>query len=200
MPELRIILLVVGVLFVAGIAGFEWWRSRGNRPLRPACRVTMAHADSPPRAAPVPLPDINVVRDLRVAMSDSLPVIELASTFGVWNPTRAWHFHFRRRRGGCARMTAGRASRPGRRAPSTTRSEPYIGQDDSISAVRVIEEEQPVRGPQLVLALARAKPNGASSPCASFRASTAFPGPRIAPGFQRRGLLARTARHLSPSG
>ena len=33
MPELRIILLVVGVLFVAGIAGFEWWRSRGARPL-----------------------------------------------------------------------------------------------------------------------------------------------------------------------
>ena len=32
MPELRIILLVVGVLFVAGIAGFEWWRSRGHRP------------------------------------------------------------------------------------------------------------------------------------------------------------------------
>jgi len=33
MPELRIILLVVGVLFVAGIAGYEWWRSRGTRPL-----------------------------------------------------------------------------------------------------------------------------------------------------------------------
>jgi cell division protein ZipA len=32
MPELRIILLVLGVLFVAAIAGFEWWRSRGQKP------------------------------------------------------------------------------------------------------------------------------------------------------------------------
>ena len=31
--ELRIILLVVGVVFVAAIAGYEWWRSRGNRPM-----------------------------------------------------------------------------------------------------------------------------------------------------------------------
>ena len=77
MPELRIILLVVGVLFVAGIAGYEWWRSRGTRPLA-ATPVRDDSADPP--APQKPLPDINVVRDSRVAVSDSLPVIELAST------------------------------------------------------------------------------------------------------------------------
>src|SRR5688572_26308201 len=81
MPELRIILLVVGVLFVAGIAGFEWWRSRGARPMSPSVpRDDAGNDPQPPRAAPAPLPEINVVRDSRVAMSDSLPVIELAST------------------------------------------------------------------------------------------------------------------------
>ena len=80
MPELRIILLVVGVMFVAAIAGFEWWRSRGSRPLAAAAPRDEGTADSPPRPQPAPLPDINVVRDSRVARSDSLPVIELAST------------------------------------------------------------------------------------------------------------------------
>ena len=80
MPELRIILLVVGVLFVAGIAGFEWWRSRGSRPLAASAARDDGPADTPARPAPAPLPEINVVRDTRVARSDSLPVIELAST------------------------------------------------------------------------------------------------------------------------
>ena len=31
MSELRLILLVAGVLFIAGIAGFEWWRARRDR-------------------------------------------------------------------------------------------------------------------------------------------------------------------------
>ena len=79
MPELRIILLVVGVLFVAG-----YRRVRVVAVARqPAAASSVARdegtADSP-RPAPAPLPDINVVRDSRVAKSDSLPVIELAST------------------------------------------------------------------------------------------------------------------------
>src|ERR1700742_132153 len=76
MPELRIILLIVGVLFVAGIAGFEWWRSRGARPL--AATPTRDDPPDPPQLKP--LPEINVVRDTRVASADALPVIELAST------------------------------------------------------------------------------------------------------------------------
>jgi len=38
MPELRIILLVAGVLLIAGIAGFEWWRGRRDRPLASVSR------------------------------------------------------------------------------------------------------------------------------------------------------------------
>src|SRR4051812_15856624 len=76
MPELRIILLIVGILFVAGIAGFEWWRARGTRPLA-ATPVRDDSADPP--TAMKPLPEINVVRDTRASKADSLPVIELES-------------------------------------------------------------------------------------------------------------------------
>jgi cell division protein ZipA len=96
MPELRIILLVVGVLFVAGIAGFEWWRSRGQRPAAAVSRGgTREDNHSGSRGeGPVDhsfetrageremksLPEINIVREPRMALQDSLPVIELAST------------------------------------------------------------------------------------------------------------------------
>ena len=71
MPELRIILLVVGVLFVAGVAAYEWWRQRGSRPVAASVMRDDTAADPPPsRSAPAPLPDINVVRDSRVAVSD----------------------------------------------------------------------------------------------------------------------------------
>jgi cell division protein ZipA len=151
MPELRIILLVVGVLFVAGVAAYEWWRSRGSRPVAANVMRDDVTADSPPRPAPSPLPDINVVRDSRVAKSDSLPVIELASS----SDTGA------RRALGISisddvavdvahDAASDRASAESSR-PAVSRVEPYIGQDDSISAVRVLEEQEAPRCPKLVL-------------------------------------------------
>src|SRR4051812_3888084 len=80
MPELRIILLIAGVLFIAGIAGFEWWRARSARPMAASSSRDDSSSDASERAAPAPLPELNVVRDARVAVSDALPVIELAST------------------------------------------------------------------------------------------------------------------------
>jgi cell division protein ZipA len=145
MPELRIILLVVGVLFVAGIAGFEWWRSRGARPMA----ATPARDDvpsDPPRPAPAPLPDINVVRDTRVAAADSLPVIELAST-SESGTRRALGISI----SDDVAVDLAHDHGAGRDTERPPRTEPYIGQDDEISEVRVFEE-QPVRGPQLVLA------------------------------------------------
>src|SRR4051812_14298444 len=79
MSELRLILLIAGVLFIAGIAGFEWWRARRNRPLAALPREESA-IDSASARSPSPLPEINVVRERRVSISDALPVIELAST------------------------------------------------------------------------------------------------------------------------
>jgi hypothetical protein len=78
MPELRIILLVAGVLFSPGWRGSNGGgnAARGRWPARSRDDSQGDHA--PARAAP--LPDLNVVRDARVAVSDSLPVIELAST------------------------------------------------------------------------------------------------------------------------
>jgi cell division protein ZipA len=147
MPELRIILLVVGVLFVAGIVGYEWWRSRGSRPAAAKVMRDDVPADPTPRSAPAPLPDINVVRDSRVARSDSLPVIELASASDT-GARRALGISISEEvavdmahDGGGERASADRPAR----------SEPYIGQDDSISAVRVLEEQQAPRGPDLVL-------------------------------------------------
>ena len=78
MSELRLILLVAGLLFIAGIAGFEWWRGRRARALSAAPREDLA--SEPPASASKPLPDIHVVREPRVAVQDNLPVIELAST------------------------------------------------------------------------------------------------------------------------
>ena len=65
MSELRLILLVAGLLFIAGIAGFEWWRGRRARALSAAPREDLA--SEPPASASKPLPDIHVVREPRVA-------------------------------------------------------------------------------------------------------------------------------------
>ena len=173
MPELRIILLVVGVLFVAGIAGFEWWRSRGSRPLASSVARDEGPADSPSRPQPAPLPDINVVRDSRVARSDSLPVIELAST-SESGTRRALGISI------SDEVAVDVAQDSGPREPrEPARSEPYIGQDDSISAVRIFEEEQAPRGPQLVLAW----PSETERRIVTLRVI-----PRIEPRFQGRGL------------
>jgi len=143
MPELRIILLVVGVLFVAGIAGFEWWRSRGARPLA-ATPVRDDTADPP---APMkPLPDINVVRDTRVSVADSLPVIELAST-SESGTRRALGISI----SDDVAVDVAHDSGNSRDTEKRARAEPYIGQDDEVSEVRVFDE-QPVHGPRLVLA------------------------------------------------
>jgi cell division protein ZipA len=151
MPELRIILLIVGVLFVAGVAAYEWWRSRGSRPVAANVMRDDVAADPPARPAPSPLPEINVVRDSRVAVSDSLPVIELASASDT-GARRALGISISEEvavdvahDGGADRA----ASEPAR--PAVSRVEPYIGQDDSISAVRVLEEQQAPASPKLVL-------------------------------------------------
>jgi cell division protein ZipA len=140
--ELRIILLVVGVLFVAGIAGFEWWRSRGTR----LPTATVSRDDSPSDTSHrmvQPLPEISVVRENRVSVSDALPVIELggAEREGAHGS------------GGISVSDEVAIDIPAEATGTQPRdrSEPYIGQDDEISEVRVFDE-QPVLGPQLVLA------------------------------------------------
>jgi len=178
MPELRIILLVVGVLFVAGIAGYEWWRSRGARPLAPGAARDDGPAE-PPRAA-TPLPEINVVRDSRVAMSDSLPVIELASTsesgtrralgISISDEVAVDIAHDSGARG------SGQAQGEARPAPAD--HEPYIGEHDEISAVRIIEE-QPVSDPKLVLSW----PNENERRIVTLRVI-----PRVEPRFPGRGV------------
>lgn len=160
MNELRLILLAAGVLFIAGLAGVEWWRARRNRPVATPVREDSAATDNAPARLSTPLPEINVVREPRVAVPDSLPVIELASTsesgtrralgiaiadevaVDVPVPTPA-------------QAPAPAPAREDEHVPAARsrapRNEPYIGQDDEIGEVRVFEE-QPVRGPQLVLA------------------------------------------------
>ena len=170
MPELRIILLVIGVLFVAGIAGYEWWRSRGARPLA----ATPGRDDSADPPAPQkPLPDINVVRDARVAVSDSLPVIELAST-SESGTRRALGISI----SDDVAVDVAHDTGNSRDADKRARAEPYIGQDDEVSEVRVFDE-QPVRGPQLVLAW----PNESERRIVTLRVI-----PKSEPRFQGRAL------------
>ena len=153
MSELRLILLIAGALFIAAIAGFEWWRARRNRPVGTVTRdeAPTVESVSAPRTS---LPDIHVVRDTRVAASEDLPVIELAST-SASGTRRALGISISDdvatdtlRDAPRAEPAPKAASRPAPAEP--TRNEPYIGQDDEVSEVRVYEE-QPVRGPQLVL-------------------------------------------------
>jgi cell division protein ZipA len=146
MPELRIILFVVGVLFVASIAGFEWWRSRGSRPLAVSPARDDGVDSSPARSAAAPLPEMNVVRDTRVSVADSLPVIELAST-SESGTRRALGISI----SDDVAVDVAHDSGVAREAERRTREEPYIGQDDEVSEVRVFDEV-PVHGPQLVLA------------------------------------------------
>jgi len=167
MPELRIILLVVGVLFIAGIAGFEWWRSRGSKPFAGSVARDDGPAESPARTQLAPLPDINVVRDSRVARSDSLPIIELAST-SESGTRRALGISI------SEDVAVDMAHDSGQRE-----SEPYIGQDDSISAVRVLDEPQALRGPQLVLTW----PDESERRIVTLRVI-----PRVEARFQGRGL------------
>ena len=142
MPELRIILLVVGAVFVAVLAGIEWWRQRGTRPAGSVATPEESREDRPARApTPAALPEINVVREPRIAVPDSLPVIELDST-SASGTRRALGISIS---DDVAVDAAHESSAPPRR------ESPYIGQDDEVGEVRVIEE-QPVRGPQLVVA------------------------------------------------
>lgn len=151
MSELRLILLIAGLLFIAGIAGFEWWRARRNRPVATATReeAPVVETVSSPRS----LPDIHVVREPRVAVDEDLPVIELAST-SASGTRRALGISISDE----VAVDVPREEHATAPAPAAapriegTRHEPYIGQDDEISAVRIVEEPPPIRGPQLVLA------------------------------------------------
>jgi len=178
MPELRIILLVVGVLFVAGIAGFEWWRARGSRPLAGSRPRDESMGDA---SAARPLPELNVVRESRVSVGEALPVIELrrAEQAGAGNS------------GGIPVSEEVAVDRP--QETTSTQSilrahdEPYIGQDDAISEVRVFDE-QPVHGPKLILAW----PGEAERRIVTLRvipkAEPRFPGRALRQAFASSGF------------
>jgi cell division protein ZipA len=148
MPELRIILLVVAVIFVAAIAGYEWWRARGSKPA--AAQVPEPPPEREPvRPAPSMLPEIHVVREQRISVDEDLPVIELQRSTGTTQATTA--------SAGIAvskevAVDAASESPTSTQAILRAHDAPYIGQDDEVSEVRVYEEPPPPRGPQLVLA------------------------------------------------
>jgi cell division protein ZipA len=178
MDDLRIILLVAGVLFVAGLVGYEWWRSRGARPAALPPRDfdetprnyssgsiardegDKGHKDDrddevASRSASGALPEINVSRDSRVAVGEALPVIDLSSAprDGEGTP---------RRDAGITLSDEVAVDRP-TEATSTqailrAHDEPFIGekigQFDEISEPRVLIPpvgEADSRGPQIVV-------------------------------------------------
>jgi cell division protein ZipA len=194
MPELRIILLIVGVLFVAGIAGFEWWRSRGQRPAATVSRGN-AREDMRGNAREEPrsggrddegphggrhepsgatafersadremrsLPEINVVREPRMAVQDSLPVIELASTsesgtrralgIAISDDVAIDVMRETRVEDEPRREESEPEERPGERRPHAghPREEPWIG-PDGVSEVRVVPEPVSPETPHLTL-------------------------------------------------
>jgi len=187
MSELRLILLIAGLLFIAGIAGFEWWRARRNRPM-----ATVAREEAPVVeniSTPRPLPDIHVVREPRVAVDEELPVIELESTsasgtrraLGISISEDVAVDVLREEPAAPAPSPAPAPAPAPAAAPrfDSTRKEPYIGQDDEISEVRIVEEQPPIRGPQLVLAW----PNESERRIVTMRVI-----PRSEPRFAGRSL------------
>jgi cell division protein ZipA len=151
MSELRIILLVAGAIFIAAIAGYEWWRARRDRPA-PTPMPEETPAANPAPAGRASLPEINVVREPRMAVGESLPVIELESTsasgtrraLGISISDEVAVDSALEHRSGDQSDAEDSDSAP------PARTEPYIGDDVELSPVRVIEEI-PVHGPNLVL-------------------------------------------------
>ena len=182
MPELRIILLVVGVLFVAGIAGFEWWRARGSRPLAASTARDDGADSSPARSTAAPLPEMNVVRDTRVSVADSLPVIELAST-SESGTRRALGISI----SDDVAVDVAHDSGVAREAERRARAEPYIGQDDEVSEVRVFDEV-PVHGPQLVLTWPKESERRIVTLRVIPKAEPRFPGRALRQAFSAAGF------------
>ena len=154
MPELRIILALAGVLFIAGIAAYEWWRSRGSRPQATVSGREDAGAEPPPRPVQA-LPEINVVREARIAVPETLPVVEIGNSRRAVEPSGA-------RPAGISVSVEVAVDRPFENTSTQSilraHDRPFvgekIGEHDEISAVRTIEEkvdEAALRGPQLVL-------------------------------------------------
>ena len=191
MDDLRIILLVVGVLFIAGIAGFEWWRSRGQRPS--AAMASRGNARSDDRGARndsddapqeprtvertgeredlKPLPEINVVREPRMAPQDSLPVIELASTSesGV-------------------RRTLGIAISE-EVAVDVSLSDPYIAPGRDISEVRVVADLTPVTPPPVTLAWPAESERRIVTLRVIPKSEPRFPGRALRQAFSSSGFM-----------
>jgi cell division protein ZipA len=78
MPELRWILLVLGALFLVGLAWWELRRPRRSPPLdvdEPATRASTARAEAPPAALE---PTLALPQMRAPSRSDDLPVLEVA--------------------------------------------------------------------------------------------------------------------------
>jgi len=173
MLELRIILLVAGALLIAGIAGFEWWRGRRDRPVASVSRED-APTDAPASRGNTPLPEINMQREPRTTVPDTLPVIDL----------RTAERKGARDSGGIAVSQDVAVDEPfentSTQAIFRAHDEPYIGQDDEISEVRTITYEDPAAdGPKLSLVW---------PPESERRIVTLRVLPRVEPRFPGRNL------------
>jgi cell division protein ZipA len=152
MTELRIILLVAGAIFIAAVAGYEWWRARRDRPAPAPMPEDTPIASTSGPSARTSLPEINVVREPRMAVAESLPVIELEST-SASGTRRALGISISDEVAVDSALEHrsdddSDAEHPVSAPPA--RTEPYIGDGVELSPVRVIEET-PVHGPKLVL-------------------------------------------------
>jgi cell division protein ZipA len=200
MPELRVILLIAGVIFVAALVGYEWWRSRGARPAALPPRDydnvdprdfesgALVRDETSTRTAAPPLPEINFSREARSSVADTLPVIDIDSVQrSGGRPDTP--------REGIAVSDDVAVDRPtevtSTQAILRAHDEPYIGQDDEVSAPRVIlgaATEADARGPQIVLQWANEPERRIVTLRVLPRSEPRFPGRALRQAFASAGF------------
>ena len=180
MNELRLILLVAGVLFIAGIAGFEWWRARRDRgPAAASASGSRRQGECRPIRQDVAAGDQRGARYARRGRRQ--PAGHRAQQrFRIGHAPRARHRHIRRSgrgcRGGRSGSRVGQPHASSRTSARTTKSRRCACSRNSRCTVRSW------------CSPGRRNPSAASSPCAWCRTAS------------RGSRAARCARHSANAG
>ena len=159
---------------------------------RAASRQEPAGRETSAPSARTSLPEINVVREARVVGRRQPAGHRAQQRVRIRHAPRARHRDIRRSGGGR------RGSRSGAESPPRTQAAVHRPGRRSLGGARV----RGTAGARSAAGARLAERNRAPHrhPARGAERRAALRGPRVAPGVRERGVLARSARHLSPAG